>query len=598
MLFTGWRNLVKPLEIKTAFLDAGLNITDRNKEFYSYFEKAGLLYSHADEIVSESQKDDFKSIIRPGSSGSFRAFKFKKNNGEEILNVVWLDKPDDKSILVKIAEIPRIISFVGDAALYEKQMHTALGIASDYLFTYCKSTNIVTLQSFLQGHNTVLYEQDIDSWKTQVVTEGLIEKTDEAEFESKINELKECNPDFSMTVSSSIRFSLQMFEKLVFSAKRIKAGNEVYMVGRILPEVFVERSEKSDKFLNEIKFDSLTGVYNKKAILNLARNRFAEGTKENAVLAIVDLDHFKSVNDAYGHLAGDKVLEKAGEILRKITGEGGVVGRYGGDEFLLILEDMNDEITFRGVFQIIISEMRAAFKDMFTDIKVTVSIGSALYPKDGKTFAELFKKADFCLYRAKDKGRDRYVFFREDLHGELYKKASEAKTEGIKYDVREVLELKSMAAFMLDLEENPKPAAETVLKHMLATYNLDAITIFYGDGVKRRYFIGKDPDELKEAGYIKSAEFKNALNGRPYIRIDFTTEMDECAKPFGKILDGRGIKSSIQCILGTKDNPQGLITFDRLREGALWAEYEVNCCVMFAATVNLLPQEKLLKIFS
>ena len=102
MLFTGWKNLVKPLEIKTAFLDAGLNITDRNKEFYSYFEKAGLLYSHADEIVSESQKDDFKSFIRTGSSGSFSAFKFKKNNGEEILNVVWLDKPDDKSILVKI----------------------------------------------------------------------------------------------------------------------------------------------------------------------------------------------------------------------------------------------------------------------------------------------------------------------------------------------------------------------------------------------------------------------------------------------------------------------------------------------------------------
>ena len=368
----------------------------------------------------------------------------------------------------------------------------------------------------------------------------------------------------------------------------------IFMVGRILPEIFVKQGEKSNELLQELKIDALTGVYNKKTITAFAQSRFSEGTH---MLAIVDLDHFKPVNDAYGHLAGDKVLAKTGEILRNIIGENGVIGRYGGDEFLIILENMSDERLFRGIFRTINNDIRMAFSDMFSDIKVTASIGAASYPKDGDSFDELFKKADFCLYRAKDKGRDRYVFFRNDLHGELYKKASASKTEGIKYDVREVLELQSMADFMMTLGSSPKLAVKTVLEHMLKTYNLGAINMYYGEAMQRMFCLGEKSDKLADACYVFSQEFAQALNGKPFIRVDFTTDLRENARSFGKLLDSRGVKSSIQCILGTNEHPLGLITFDRLKEGALWAEYEVNCCVMFAAAINLLPEQKVRLLF-
>ena len=87
------------------------------------------------------------------------------------------------------------------------------------------------------------------------------------------------------------------------------------------------------------------------------------------------------------------------------------------------------------------------------------------------------------------------------------------------------------------------------------------------------------------------------MNGKNFIRVDFTTDLKENAKPFGDILDERGVKSTIQCLLGTAEKPLGLVTFDRLKEGALWAEYEMNCCVMFGAAVNLLPAEKVREIF-
>ena len=593
---------MKTLEVKIAYLDDDFNIVERNKDFYTYFETVGFTYTQIDNLVAPEQKEKFLDFVKNNKSiDKFRVFRFKKITGEYFQNIVTVSEDMLNGKTYRSLHIVTIISavdFIKESLTYEKFTAYALSLTNEFIFVYRQADHIFRMHNFMKEKNTLVYEQDIDSWKTQILEDGLISKKDTVEFETKINELKECRPSFSMTVNSSLRFSHSMFENLIFKAVRAEIDGETYMVGRMMPEIVVEQTQKSNEIIEELKIDSLTGTYNKKAILNFAQNRFVDGTKDNAMLAIVDLDHFKPVNDAYGHLAGDKVLAKAGEILKKIVGNNGVVGRYGGDEFLIVLEDMGQENVFRGLFRTICFDIEGAFKDMFTDIKVTASVGAAKYKKDGKNFDELFKKADFCLYRAKDKGRNRYVFFREDLHGELFKKASEAKTEGIKYDVREVLELKSMANFMLDLSESPKQAGYILLAHMLETYNLDSISIYYGQNMERKLSLGTAPDNLDEAKYVHTSEFKTAMNGSLFLRVDFTTDLPDCAKPFGKILDDRGIKSTIQCVLGSLENPSGLITFDRLKEGALWAEYEVNCCVMFGAAVNLLSEEKIQKLFA
>lgn len=593
---------MKTLEVKIAYLDDDFNIVERNKDFYTYFETVGFTYTQIDNLVAPEQKEKFLNFVKNNKSiDKFRVFRFKKITGEYFQNIVTVSEDMLNGKTYRSLHIVTIISavdFIKESLTYEKFTAYALSLTNEFIFVYRQSDHIFKMHNFMNEKNTLVYEQDIDSWKTQILEDGLISKKDTVEFETKINELKECRPSFSMKVNSSLRFSHSMFENLIFKAVRTEIDGETYMVGRMMPEIVVEQTQKSNEIIEELKIDSLTGTYNKKAILNFAQNRFVDGTKDDAMLAIVDLDHFKPVNDAYGHLAGDKVLAKAGEILKKIVGNNGVVGRYGGDEFLLVLEDMGQENVFRGLFRTICFDIEGAFKDMFTDIKVTASVGAAKYKKDGKNFDELFKKADFCLYRAKDKGRNRYVFFREDLHGELFKKASEAKTEGIKYDVREVLELKSMANFMLDLSESPKQAGYILLAHMLETYNLDSISIYYGQNMERKLSLGTAPDNLAEAKYVHTSEFKTAMNGSLFLRVDFTTDLPDCAKPFGKILDDRGIKSTIQCVLGSLEKPTGLITFDRLKEGALWAEYEVNCCVMFGAAVNLLSEEKIQKLFA
>ncbi|WP_298534282.1 GGDEF domain-containing protein [uncultured Treponema sp.] len=589
---------MRTLEVKIAYLDENLKIIERNKEFYSTFEKVGFIYTSITDVVFPKHKADLLKFIKSGDSKDIVAFKFKEISGEYKYNIVTKAKEDFRCqnlTVLKLIDISNAFKTFSEAEFYEKKVAHVLSLTSEYLFSYQKSTNNFTMYNYIQNKRVTVYNQDIDAWKSQVITDGFIAESDVKEFEGKIEELKECNEIFWARFVCSLRSNKSVFEHMSLKAVKFIDNGEVYMLGRMLPEIVMNQSEKSAMLLQELKFDALTGVFNKKAISDLAQKRFVTGAKENALLAIVDLDHFKPVNDAYGHLAGDKVLARAGEILRNILGEDGVIGRYGGDEFLIILEDMQEETVFRGIFRTINNDMRMAFEDMFPDIKVTVSIGAARFPKDGSTFDELFKKADFCLYRAKDKGRDRYVFFREDLHSELYKKACEAKTEGIKYDVREVRELKSMSSFLLNLSASTKSAAETVLGHMLKTYNLDSINIYYGEAMERKFCLGQKSDLLSEARYVYSDIFKNALGSQAFIRIDFTTEV--ISPDFGKILDERGVKSSIQCVIGSQENPLGLITFDRLKESALWAEYEMNCCIMVAAALNLLPESKIKLLF-
>ncbi|MBQ1832792.1 MAG: GGDEF domain-containing protein, partial [Treponema sp.] len=407
---------MKNLDIKIAYLNDDFKIVDRNKEFYTYFETVGFVYTDIEDIVSPEHKEKFINFVKSkDNKDKFRVFRFKKITGEFLQNIVSVNEDilnGKKYRTLHIVTVISAVEFIKESLAYEKFTTYALGLTNEYIFIYRQSDHNFRMNNFMKDKNVVVYEQDIDSWKTQVLEDGLINKKDTVEFETKINELKECRPSFSMTVNSSLRFSQSMFENLVFKAVRTELDGETYMIGRMLPEIAIEQTQKSNEIIEELKIDSLTGTYNKKAILNFAQNRFVEGTKADAMLAIVDLDHFKPVNDAYGHLAGDKVLAKAGGILKRIVGDNGIVGRYGGDEFLLILEDMGEENVFRGLFRTICVDIESAFKDMFTDIKVTASVGAASYKKDGNNFDELFKKADFCLYRAKDKGRNRYVFFR------------------------------------------------------------------------------------------------------------------------------------------------------------------------------------------
>jgi diguanylate cyclase (GGDEF)-like protein len=157
--------------------------------------------------------------------------------------------------------------------------------------------------------------------------------------------------------------------------------------------------------------DELTGLFTRKAFLEAftAFLEKARGQKseENFSLGLMDIDHFLTVNREFGHVVGDQVLTLVATVLREQSGEDVLVGRYGGDEFALLFPYTEREqafLTMERIRQALATQQVETGKEKKIQ-GVPISAGVAAFPLDGRTQAELLRKADQALYRAKVAGR-------------------------------------------------------------------------------------------------------------------------------------------------------------------------------------------------
>lgn len=156
--------------------------------------------------------------------------------------------------------------------------------------------------------------------------------------------------------------------------------------------------------------DKLTGLYNRHYLTEFGAPRFAGAQRYDDDMCVImsDVDHFKLVNDTYGHLGGDKVLQAMGELLKEQTRDSDLTARYGGEEFIIVLCKCDAQTAMEKA-----EEIRIALEAMEIDgIKVTSSFGVAQVRKDHKDFEALLKDADEALYQAKESGRNKTVIYK------------------------------------------------------------------------------------------------------------------------------------------------------------------------------------------
>lgn len=164
-------------------------------------------------------------------------------------------------------------------------------------------------------------------------------------------------------------------------------------------------------------YDPLTGLANR-ALFNrdlmhaLARQ---EKSGTGCALMLLDLDHFKDVNDSLGHGAGDELLIKVGIMLWRLLGRRATLARIGGDEFAVIVTEGCEDTALASLAQSITGTLAASIALDRGAADVSVSIGIVVAPRDGATASDLLRNADIALYKAKEKGRNGFVFFSQDL---------------------------------------------------------------------------------------------------------------------------------------------------------------------------------------
>jgi diguanylate cyclase (GGDEF)-like protein/PAS domain S-box-containing protein len=169
-----------------------------------------------------------------------------------------------------------------------------------------------------------------------------------------------------------------------------------------------ELLERQNLRLKELSTtDFLTNLYNRRALFELLEYELGRRKRHQRPLALImlDIDHFKKINDTYGHLAGDKVLAKSAEIIRKSVRKTDIVGRYGGEEFIIVLP----ECTLADG-AIVAEKIRAAVQESEFEGGIQVTISAGLVENKDETAEQLIDAADQYLYQAKHNGRNRIAF--------------------------------------------------------------------------------------------------------------------------------------------------------------------------------------------
>ncbi len=191
-------------------------------------------------------------------------------------------------------------------------------------------------------------------------------------------------------------------------------GSEGYVtrvVGRLI-NIHEKKLKELDLLLRAEK-DALTGLYNKGATQQLIEQTLEEELQKNTLnaLMIIDLDNFKEVNDTLGHSHGDKVLADTANILGEVFKGGDIVGRIGGDEFVVFMRNLNSISNADILASRIVEKVDFKLPAGDKEINVTCSIGVSVFPYHGKSYEELFEKADKALYTAKANGKNGYRIF-------------------------------------------------------------------------------------------------------------------------------------------------------------------------------------------
>lgn len=229
--------------------------------------------------------------------------------------------------------------------------------------------------------------------------------------------------------------------------------------------VALQTINRAEQLYRRAHYDNLTKLPNRQLFKDRLEQSIAQAISHGhtSALLFIDLDHFKTVNDSEGHSVGDELLRLAGQRLRRCIDSVDTVARLGGDEFTVILSDLASPHDAAQASERIIKALSEPFQIGTMEHFLGASIGITMIPADGSSVEELLRNADIAMYKAKDLGRRRSVFFEERMNRDAEEYVSLAA------DLRHALERNELVLYyqpIVDLETYRIVGAEALVRWM------------------------------------------------------------------------------------------------------------------------------------
>lgn len=559
-----------------------MNIIKADESLFMFLgEISNLIFTR---VIYPSDLAKFETAIKEADEGQqiYVSIRLRGRDGVykwmHIMISPYPDRQSGKYYSLEITDISTLKQQNDEIRAVMEMQTEFLSIIGDYLFTYDISRD--SFRIILPGNgnqNIVLYEGKLGVWTTEKLDNGLVDSQSIQDFEGLCMAMASGESYFSRDIKMKIADYDNVMYWYTFKGKRILKNDDGIIIAGAVCITHGKEDKAADISVQDELRDAGTDLLNKKAITNYARKLIDKRVGHKVTIAIIDIDDFKSVNDTYGHMFGDEVLRDVAGILKKTVGRNGLCGRIGGDEMFIVMEHLEDDESIRTVFRTIKNNVSWLYHNDPRNInKITCSIGAASYPDDAKDLDTLFSIADKMLYLAKEKGKNRYIIYRPDLHERyILGENPTATTEKVFYKYRKLRIVNDFIQQYICHYKSKKECLEMVM----SAFEMDSIFL-YDMYAGTRYVLSGNVPEYEENG-----EFLKEDNYIPDFRDDGIKTVwniilyERKAPHMYEAFEKMGIKQFIQviaCVDRSKSDSCFVISFNRNSQLNKWPEMDVD----------------------
>lgn len=392
-------------------------------EFFYKFLGSNSCYPFNELVHKDDVSDFFDSLTRLNEGEQHLLLRIR--NADNIYRYMYLKMyyngkilSDFKSIDLELSDIISINSKYSKQLLNLKKYRKFLSLSRNLFYEYAFATGDIKIYTYFNEKSHMLIHDTLDSFIESFAGNNNISKEDRDSLYRFKHNIENGTDTFNVSLTG---IPLSVYPgKLVGMIGGATYANDVkhLSVGLLLVDDNDSTHTSQAYYLSEAARDPATGLFNKKAIREYTINRLNQYPNSSTYIAIMDIDDFKTINDTYGHMFGDEVICKVSEIIRSVLSSRGVAGRFGGDEFFIVFENIESEIDLRRLLKTMAKHFLWLYAGSDKNFNVTVSFGIAKAPDYGTSYEPLFKKADRALYIAKAKGKNRFIIYDEAKHGE------------------------------------------------------------------------------------------------------------------------------------------------------------------------------------
>lgn len=559
-----------------------MNIVKADESLFMFLgEISNLIFTR---VIYPSDLAKFETAIKEADEGQqiYVSIRLRGRDGVykwmHIMISPYPDRQSGKYYSLEITDISTLKQQNDEIRAVMEMQTEFLSIIGDYLFTYDISRD--SFRIILPGNgnqNIVLYEGKLGVWTTEKLDNGLVDSQSIQDFEGLCMAMASGESYFSRDIKMKIADYDNVMYWYTFKGKRILKNDDGIIIAGAVCITHGKEDKAADISVQDELRDAGTDLLNKKAITNYARKLIDKRVGHKVTIAIIDIDDFKSVNDTYGHMFGDEVLRDVAGILKNTVGRNGLCGRIGGDEMFIVMEHLEDDESIRTVFRTIKNNVSWLYHNDPRNInKITCSIGAASYPDDAKDLDTLFSIADKMLYLAKEKGKNRYIIYRPDLHERyILGENPTATTEKVFYKYRKLRIVNDFIQQYICHYKSKKECLEMVM----SAFEMDSIFL-YDMYAGTRYVLSGNVPEYEENG-----EFLKEDNYIPDFRDDGIKTVwniilcERKAPHMYEAFEKMGIKQFIQviaCVDRSKSDSCFVISFNRNSQLNKWPEMDVD----------------------